>query len=408
MRATPWTGRAGVLNRFHPPPPSCRRDNIDVPGGTFRMQFSFTDEQEDFRGILRRFFTARSPSTEVRKLMATGTGWDRDGWKKLNQELGLTAVHIPEEYGGQGFGCVELAIVLEEMGRALVCAPYFSSVVLGATAILNAGTDAQKRKLLPPIAAGDTLATLAFTEDNGLWDSTGVTLTATGNKLNGTKSFVVDGHTADLIVVLARQPGTSGDNGLSFYTVRGDAPGLKRTPLKSMDDTRKLARLEFKDVEGELLGEAGKGAAAFARTMTQATICLANEMAGGADKLRETTLEYVQMRMQFGRPLAAFQSMKHKQADMLVEVETAKSAAYYAAAAFDANADDLAMATALAKAAASDTYLQTGIHAIQCRGGIGFTWDEDTHLWFKRAKSSEVFLGDANYHRELMMRQLAA
>jgi alkylation response protein AidB-like acyl-CoA dehydrogenase len=372
------------------------------------MQFSFTDEQEDFRGILRRFFTARSPSTEVRKLMATDTGWDRDGWKKLNQELGLTAVHIPEEYGGQGFGCVELGIVLEEMGRALVCAPYFSSVVLGATAILNAGTDAQKRKLLPPIAAGDTIATLAFTEDNGLWDSSGVALTATGNKLNGTKSFVIDGHTADLIVVLARQPGTTGDNGLSFYTVRGDAPGLKRTRLKSMDDTRKLARLEFKDVEGELLGEAGKGAVPFARTMTQAVICLANEMAGGADKLRETTLEYVQMRMQFGRPLAAFQSMKHKQADMLLEVETAKSSAYYAAAAFDASADDLALATALAKAAASDTYLQTGIHAIQCRGGIGFTWDEDTHLWFKRAKSSEVFLGDANYHRELMMRQLAA
>jgi len=372
------------------------------------MQFSFTDEQEDFRGILRRFFTARSPSTEVRKLMATDTGWDRDGWKKLNQELGLTAVHIPEEYGGQGFGCVELGIVLEEMGRALVCAPYFSSVVLGATAILNAGTDAQKRKLLPTIAAGDTIATLAFTEDNGLWDSSGIALTANGSKLNGTKSFVVDGHTADLIVVVARQPGTTGDAGLSFYTVAGNAPGLKRTPLKSMDATRKLARLEFKDVEGELLGEAGKGAAAFARTMTQATICLANEMAGGADKLRETTLEYVQLRMQFGRPLASFQSMKHKQADMLVEVETTKSAGYYAAAAFDANADDLALATALAKASASDVYLQTGIHAIQCRGGIGFTWDEDTHLWFKRAKSSEVFLGDATYHRELMMKQLAA
>ena len=131
------------------------------------MQFSFTDEQEDFRGILRRFLTARSPSTEVRKLMATDAGWDRGNWKKLNEELGLTAVHIPEEYGGQGFGCVELGIVLEEMGRALLCAPYFSSVVLGATAILNAGTDAQKRKLLPSIATGDTIATLAFTEDNG-------------------------------------------------------------------------------------------------------------------------------------------------------------------------------------------------------------------------------------------------
>jgi alkylation response protein AidB-like acyl-CoA dehydrogenase len=372
------------------------------------MQFSFTNEQEDFRGILRRFFTARSPTTEVRKLMATDSGWDRDGWKKLNQELGLTAVHIPEDYGGQGFGCVELGIVLEEMGRALLCAPYFSSVVLAATAILNAGTDAQKRKLLPSIATGDTIATLAFTEDSGLWDSSGVTMTAAANKLNGAKSFVIDGHTADLIVVLARQPGSSGDNGLSLFTVRGDAPGLKRTLLKTMDATRKMARLEFKDVEGELLGEAGQAAEPFAKTMTQAVICLANEMAGGADKLRETTLDYVQMRMQFGRPIAAFQSMKHKQADMLVEVETAKSAAYYAAAAFDDNARDLLAAASLAKAHASDTYLQTGIHAIQCRGGIGFTWDEDTHLWFKRAKASEVFLGDATYHRELMMQRWAA
>lgn len=372
------------------------------------MQFSFTNEQEDFRGILRRFFGARSPSSEVRKLMETETGFDRDTWKKLNQELGLTAVHIPEAYGGQGFGCVELSIVLEEMGRVLLCAPYFSSVVLGATAILNAGTDAQKRALLPSIASGDTTATLAFTEDNGLWDTSGVTLTATGNKLNGVKSFVVDGHTADLIVVLARAPGTSGDNGLSLFTVRGDAGGLKRTPLKTMDATRKLARLEFKDVEGELLGEAGKAAGPFARTMTQAVICLANEMAGGADKLRESTLDYVQMRMQFGRPIAAFQSMKHKQADMLVEVETAKSAAYYAAAAFDDNAADLLAAASLAKACVSDTYLQTAIHAIQCRGGIGFTWDEDTHLWFKRAKASEVFLGDATYHRELMMQRWAA
>jgi alkylation response protein AidB-like acyl-CoA dehydrogenase len=398
-----------MLNRFHAAAAYRAADNINVcREGCFRMQFSFTDEQEDFRGILRRFLNSRSPTTEVRKLMATEAGYDRVNWKKLNEELGLTAVHIPEEYGGQGFGCVELGIVLEEMGRALLCAPYFSSVVLGATAILNAGTDAQKRKLLPAIATGDTIATFAFTEDNGAWDSSGVTMTATGNKLNGTKSFVVDGHTADLIVVLARQPGTTGDKGLSMFTVRGDAPGLKRTPLKTMDETRKLARLEFKDVESELLGEAGQAAEPFARTMTQAIICLSNEMAGGADKLRETTLEYVQMRMQFGRPLAAFQSMKHKQADMLVEVETAKAAAYYAAAAFDAKGNDLLEAASLAKAAVSDTYVQTAIHAIQCRGGIGFTWDEDTHLWFKRAKSSEVFLGDANHHREKMMQRWAA
>src|ERR1700751_2861684 len=149
------------------------------------MQFSFTSEQEEFRSILRRFLEDKSPPTVVRRLMETEAGWERDSWRELNQQLGLTAVHIPEEYGGQGFGCVELGIVLEEMGRALLCAPYFSSVVLGATAILNAGTDAQKRKLLPAIASGDTLATFAFTEDNGAWDSSGVTMIGTGNKLNG-------------------------------------------------------------------------------------------------------------------------------------------------------------------------------------------------------------------------------
>lgn len=376
------------------------------------MQFSFTNEQEDFRAILRRFFSTRSPTTEVRKLMETEAGFDRDGWKKLNQELGLTAVHIPEEYGGQGFGCVELAIVLEEMGRALVCAPYFSSVVLGASAILHAGTDAQKRKLLPSIASGDTTAALAFTEDSGQWDGASVTMTATeangGWKLNGTKSFVIDGHTADLIVVLARLPGTTGRDGLTLFTVRGDAAGLKRTPLKTMDQTRKLARLQFDNVEAELLGEAGKAAEAFDKTMTQAVVCLANEMAGGADQLREAALDYAKMRMQFGRPIASFQSMKHKQADMLVDVELAKASAYYAAAALDAGDAELPAVASLAKANASDAYMQTAIHAVQVRGGIGFTWDDDTHLWFKRAKSSEIFLGDAAHHREVMMQHMAS
>ena len=376
------------------------------------MQFSFTNEQEDFRAILRRFFSTRSPTSEVRKLMETEAGFDRDGWKKLNQELGLTAVHIPEEYDGQGFGCVELAIVLEEMGRALVCAPYFSSVVLGATAILNAGTDAQKRKLLPGIASGDATATLAFTEDSGQWDGASVTMTATeangGWKLNGTKSFVVDGHTADLIVVLARLPGSTGRDGLTLFTVRGDAAGLKRTPLKTMDPTRKLARLQFDNVAAELLGEAGKAAAPFDKTMTLAVVCLANEMAGGADQLREAALDYAKMRMQFGRPIASFQSMKHKQADMLVDVELAKASAYYAAAALDAGDAELLAIASLAKANSSEAYMQTAIHAVQVRGGIGFTWDDDTHLWFKRAKSSEIFLGDAAHHREVMMQHMAS
>jgi alkylation response protein AidB-like acyl-CoA dehydrogenase len=372
------------------------------------MQFSFTSEQEEFRSVLRRFLEDKSPPSVVRRLMATEAGWDREGWRELNQQLGLTGVHIPEAYGGQGFGAVELGIVLEEMGRALLCAPYFASVVLAATAILNAGTEAQKRELLPPIALGDTIATLAFTEPNGRWDAEGVEMTATpaggGFRLDGVKSFVLDGHTADQIIVLARSPGSTGGEGLSFFTVAGDAPGLTRRALNVMDPTRKQARLEFRAVEAELLGETGAGGAPFARTMMLAAVGLANEMVGGAEKLRQSALDYANLRVQFGRSIASFQSMKHKQADMLVDVELARSAAYTAASAAGEEDADLPALASLAKACASDAYMQTAINTIQIHGGIGFTWDNDTHLWFKRAKSSEVFLGDPTWHRELMMR----
>jgi alkylation response protein AidB-like acyl-CoA dehydrogenase len=367
------------------------------------MQFSFTSEQEEFRSVLRRFLEDRSPPTVVRRLMETETGWDRAAWGALNETLGLSGVHIPEAYGGQGFGYVELGIVLEEMGRALLCAPFFASTVLAATAVLNAGTEAQKKDLLPGIAAGDTIATLAFTEPNGRWDADGIEMTATqaggGYRLDGIKSFVLDGHSADLIVVVARAP-----EGLSFFTVAGDAAGLSRRALKVVDPTRKLALLEFRGVEAALLGSAGGGAKPFAKTMVLAALSLANEMVGGAERLRQSALDYANLRVQFGRSIASFQSMKHKQADMLVDVELAKSAAYYAAAAADDGDADLPAIASLAKACAADAYMQTAIHTIQIHGGIGFTWDNDTHLWFKRAKSSEVFLGDPTWHREHMMR----
>lgn len=373
------------------------------------MRFSFSDEQEEFRVFLRRFLEDKSPTTEVRRLMETDAGYDEAVWKQLSTDLGLPAVHVPEEYGGQGFSYGELCIVLEEMGRALLCAPYFSSAVLATTTILNAGTEEQKRTLLPPLAAGETRAALAFTEDNGIWDATGCTMTATpsdgGYTLNGTKSFVLDGHTADNIVVLARKPGSSGDNGLSFFTVPGNAPGLTRTLLKTTDPTRKQARLEFKGVAAELLGTEGGAASPLARTLDLAAICLANEMVGGADRLRESAVDYAMMRVQFGRQIGSFQTMKHKSADMLLEVELAKSAAYYAAAAAAEEDEEMPALACLAKASASQAYMQTAINTVQIHGGIGFTWDNDTHLWFKRAKSSEVFLGDPSYHRELLMQR---
>jgi alkylation response protein AidB-like acyl-CoA dehydrogenase len=281
--------------------------------------------------------------------------------------------------------------------------------VLAATAIMNAATPGQKTALLPPIVSGETIATLAFTEPGGAWDAGAAETTATSSskgryRLDGVKSFVLDGHTADLIVVTARAPGTRGEAGLSLFTVRGDAPGLTRTPLKALDPTRKIARLEFAGVEAELIGEEGAAAGPLAKTLDQAAACLASEMVGGAERLRQSALDFAAMRMQFGRPIASFQSMKHKQADMLLEVELAKSAAYVAAQGCADDAEDMPALASLAKAAASEAYLQTAIHAIQIHGGVGFTWDNDTHLWFKRAKSSEVFLGDPTWRRERLMR----
>jgi alkylation response protein AidB-like acyl-CoA dehydrogenase len=371
------------------------------------VKFSFSSEQEEFRSNLRRLLADRSPAKEVRRLMETDQGYERESWRAINDALGLTAIRIPEAYGGYGLSFGDQCLVLEEMGRALLCAPYFASAALAAGAILNAGAEAEKAALLPGIAAGDTTATLAWVEDNGRWDAEGTALTATDKQgsfvLDGHKSYVVDGHTADVIVVLARAP-----QGLSLFTVDGNAAGLTRRALKSMDPTRKFARLEFAHVVAQPLGTGGGAAAPFARTMIEAAVCLANEMVGGADRLREDALAYAMMRMQFGKPIASFQSMKHKQADMLLEVELAKSAAYYAAAALDEDDGDAVASAHLAKALASDAYMQTAIHAVQIHGGIGFTWDNDTHLWFKRAKSSEVLLGDAGYHRELMLQNWAA
>lgn len=373
------------------------------------MRFSFTDEQHQFRDVVQRFLKDKSPTTEVRRLMEEEEGFDRTVWKQLCEELGLSALHVPEKYGGQGFGFVELGIVMEEMGRSLLCAPYFSSSVLAAGAILNAGSEQQKMALLPKIASGDCLATLAFTEPNGRWDATGVELTATatdeGFQLDGVKSFVLDGHIADLIVVLARTPGTEGEQGLSFFTVDADAEGLQRCQLQTMDSTRKQARLDFHCVPAELLGELEQAAPALTKTLDQAAVALANEMVGGAQQLLDSAIAYSRIRVQFGRTIGSFQAIKHKCADLLLEVELAKSAAYYAASAAAEDDDDLPALASIAKSSAAEAYMRAAADCIQIHGGIGFTWDHDTHLWFKRAKSSEVFLGDPAYHRELLMQR---
>jgi alkylation response protein AidB-like acyl-CoA dehydrogenase len=374
------------------------------------VNFAFSEEQDQLREAVRRFLETKSPSTEVRRLMDTTEGYDPAVWAQMAQELGLQSLHIPEEFGGQGFTFVELGIVLEEMGRVLLCAPYFSTVVLAADAIMNAGTDDQKGKLLPGIASGETIATLAFTEPNGKWDASGIEMVAKGSgdsyTLDGTKMFVLDGHTADLVVVAARLEGTSGEDGISFFAVDGDAAGLTRTPLSTMDQTRKQAKLEFSGVPATPIGAPGQAWPALAKTLDQAAVAIANESIGGAQKVLDMSVEYAKVRVQFGRPIGSFQAIKHKCADMLLEVESGKSAAYYAAWAAAEDNEELPIAAALAKAYVSDAYFHAASENIQIHGGIGFTWEHDAHLYFKRAKSSEILLGDATYHRELLAQRI--
>jgi len=369
------------------------------------MNFAFSEEQEELRRTVRQFLESKSPETEVRRLMETTEGYDPAVWKQMGQELGLQSIAIPEAYGGQGFSFIELGIVLEEQGRVLLCAPYFSSVVLAANAILNAGTEDQKKDLLPGIASGDTIATLAFTEPSGKWDEAGITMEAMkkgdGWVLNGTKSFVLDGATASLILVAART-----GKGVSLFGVEGDASGLTRTALSTMDQTRKQAKLEFNGTPARLIGTEGDGWKTLSTVLDLAAVALAAEQVGGAQKVLDMSVEYAKVRIQFGRPIGSFQAIKHKCADMLLEVESAKSAAYYGMWCASEMNDELPSVASLAKAYCSEAYFHSAAENIQIHGGIGFTWEHPAHLYFKRAKSSELLFGDPTYHRELLAQRI--
>ena len=369
------------------------------------MNFAFSEEQDELRKSVRRFLDDKSPETEVRRLMETTEGYDPAVWTQMAEQLGLQSLIIPEEFGGSGFTYVELIVVLEEMGAALLCAPFFSTVALAANALLTSGDTKAQEYLLPGIASGETIATLAFTEDSGRWDADGVTLAASptgdGWTLDGHKSFVIDGHVADLILVVGRT-----DAGLSLFGVKGDAAGLTRTPLATMDQTRKQARLEFAGTPAWLIGTDGGAAAGLSKTLDLAAVALAAEQVGGAQRCLESSVEYAKTRIQFGRPIGSFQAIKHKCADMLLEVESAKSAAYYAGWAAAEDSDELPVVASLAKSYCSEAYFHAAAENIQIHGGIGFTWEHPAHLYFKRAKSSELILGDPSYHRELLAQRI--
>jgi alkylation response protein AidB-like acyl-CoA dehydrogenase len=374
-------------------------------GRTCAMNFAFSEEQEELRRITRQFLESKSPEAEVRRLMDTDEGYDAAVWSQMANELGLQSLIIPEEFGGQGFTFVELTVVLEEMGRALLCAPYFSSAVLATSVLLHAGDDAAKKELLPGIASGDTIATVAFTEPNGKWDESGVEATASksgdGYTITGTKMFVLDGNAANLLLVAAKT-----DAGVSIFSVDPTAAGVTRTNLATMDQTRKQSKIELEGAPATLIGTDGAGWATLERVLDLAAVALAAEQVGGAQKVLETAVQYAKDRVQFGRPIGSFQAIKHKCADMLLEVESAKSAAYYAAWCAAELNDELPSVASLAKAYCSEAYFHAAAENIQIHGGIGFTWEHPAHLYFKRAKSSELLFGDPTYHRELLAQRI--
>ncbi len=368
------------------------------------MDFRFTDEQEELREMASAFLAEVSGSEQVRAAMASDLGYDPEVWKRIGAELGWPSVHIPEEHGGLGLGDVELIALLERCGEHLLCAPFFSSTALGANALIVAGSEAQKQEHLPGIAEGATRATLAYAEgDEGEISGLEASFRREGEEvvLAGTKRFVVDGHSADLLVVAAREAGSQGRDGLALFLVPGDAAGVARRPVGTMDQTRRLAEVRLDDVRlpaDARLGDAG--ADALDEILQRAAIALAAEQVGVAQRTLDMAVAYAKERVQYGRVIGSFQAIKHKCADMMTKVESARSAVYYAACVAAEDGEDLAYAASMAKAAASDAAFYNAGTCLQIFGGVGFTWEYDVHLYFKRAKSSSALLGDAAHHRE--------
>ena len=371
------------------------------------MDFAFSDEQEQLREVVRRYFASTSPEPEVRRLMATVEGYDETVWKGMAHQLGLQGIVIPEEYGGSGFGFLELSVILEEMGRALVCAPYFSTVVLAAQALLASADGAACGEYLPAIASGDLITTFAV--PGGVADASAVAATADGDRftLDGIAEYVLDGHVADLVLVAA----TIGeDDAPSLFAIAsaGAVPTdvLVRTPLTSIDETRKLARLEFRGTPAQLVGTRGAADGVVDTVLTKAVVALASESVGVCQWGVATSADYARTRFQFGRPIGTFQAIKHKCVDMLLQLEGAKAVAYYAAWAVETDAPDLAVMSSVAKAECSEAARDIATETLHVHGGIGFTWEYPAHLYLRRAQASELLFGDPGHHRELVCRGL--
>ncbi len=378
------------------------------------MDFGFSEEQDLLRQTAHDFLAEKCPTTFVRQMMEEDTGYSPDLWKEM-ADLGWLGLAFPEAYGGLGLGFVDLTVILEEMGAALLPSPFLSSIILAGQTILLGGSEEQKSIYLPKIAEGSLIATLAMTEPSGRFDAEGISdvkaiPTADGFTISGTKLFITDAHVSDVMVVAARTK-DAGDKsfGISLFLVDRHTPGVSITLLQTMDQTRKQCEVAFDNVRvsrDRLLGQVDMGWPILRKVLHIASAALCAEMVGGAQRVLDLSVAYAKERVQFGRPIGSFQAIKHKCSEMMLQVESAKSAAYYAAWAVDEDVPEAPLAISMAKAYCSDAYRYTAGEGIQVHGGIGFTWEHDMHLYFKRAKFSEFTFGDATYHRELVAQEI--
>jgi alkylation response protein AidB-like acyl-CoA dehydrogenase len=373
------------------------------------MDFGLSDEQALLQQSARDFLGRECPTAFVREMMRDGDGFSRALHHKM-AELGWTGLIIPESLGGLGLRMLDLVVLAEEMGRAVVPGPFFSSSVLAALSLVHSSATAQKKTWLPRIAAGDAIGTLALLEAGDRLDAEGIAArcaaTRKGYRLDGTKLFVTDAHVADFIIGAFRSRGRA-QSGVCLFLIPRDTPGVSVAPLHSFDQTRRPCEVVFRNVDvpkSARLADDSKGWKVVSRVLDAACVILAADSLGGAQRALEMSVEYAKVREQFGRPIGSFQAIKHMAAEMVSEIEPARSLVWYAAYAYDHAPRDAARAASMAKARLSDVYSRTTNRAVQIHGGIGFTWEHDMHLWFKRAKWNETAFGDASFHRERVAR----
>jgi alkylation response protein AidB-like acyl-CoA dehydrogenase len=354
---------------------------------------SETQEQAELRRIVRELLSVRASEADLRRAIESEQGYDDELWEVMATQLGLHGLMVPEAYGGSGAGFVELGIVLEEMGAALLGGPFLASAVLGAGAVLTSGDADAMSDLLPSIADGTRIATVAYLDQV----KTFATPTVDGFALTGTKAFVLDGMAADLILVTARTV-----EGVSLFAVDSQAARLSRASLPTLDLTRRQATVTLEQTPGRLVGAEGAGGQILTRVLQFACVALACESVGAARSCLDAAVAHARQRYAFGRPIGSFQAIKHRCADMLVDVETARSAALHAARVADTDPGGLSMAAALAKAVCGDAAHSVARANIQIHGGVGFTWEHPAHLYFRRAKATQLSFGSSTDHRRAL------